>query len=198
MKTSNSSIREKLLQCFLDHQEQLREYVRARIPPRLRGEVDAEDIVQEVCARVLEGSIRFTDLGEAAGVSWLRHITRNVMLDAIRRANTRARRGSGSRPREASGDSSEWDCVSHLRAPGKTPRGELHSTETCERVRQALHSLGLRAGRIVRMYYVDGLPIMHIAANFEVGPSTVRRVLQRSVRTMELSLGDGRKFSSDW
>ncbi len=84
---SNSSNREELLQSFLDHQDQLREYVRARIPPRLRGEVDAEDIVQEVCARVLEESTRFNDLGEAACVSWLRHIAKNVMLDAIRRAN---------------------------------------------------------------------------------------------------------------
>lgn len=187
---SDSSNREKLLQSFLDHQDQLREYVRARIPPRLRGEVDAEDIVQEVCARVLEESTRFSDLGEAACVSWLRHIAKNVMLDAIRRANTRERRRVDG--------SSERGDLSRFLAPGKTPSGELHSAETCEMVREALHSLGGRASRVVRVYYIDSLPIKHIAANFEVTPSTVRRVLRRSVRTMELPLGDGRKFSSDW
>ncbi len=198
MKSSDSTIRAKLLQCFLDHQGQLREYVEARIPPRLRGEVVAEDIVQEVCARLLEAASGFTDLGEAARVSWLLHIAKNVTLDDLRRANTRVRRASGSRPREGAGELPEWDRVSHLPAPGKTPSGELRSTETCEMVLQALHSLGMRAGRIIRMYYIDSLRINYIAAEFHVAPSTIRRTLRRSVRTMEVSLGDGRKFSLDW
>ncbi len=198
MKSPDSSTRGKLLQCFLDHQGQLREYVGARIPPRLRGEVDAEDIVQEVCARLLEAASGFTDLGEAARVSWLLHIAKNVTLDALRRANTRVRRASGPRPREGAGESPEGDCVSHLPAPGKTPSGELHSTETCEMVLQTLHSLGMRAGRIIRMYYIDSLPINHIAAKFHVAPSTIRRVLRRAVRTMEVALGDGWKFKSNW
>ncbi len=94
----------------------------------------------------------------------------------------------------------QFQCgnLSQLRAPGKTPSGELHSTETCEMVGDALHSLGVRASRIIRMYYIESLPINHIAANLEVVPSTIRRVLQRSVRTMELFLGDGRKFRMEW
>lgn len=154
--------------------------------------------MQEVCTRVLETSRGFADFGEAARVSWLRRIARNVTLDALRRASTRAPGGSGFRQPEGAGGSAEWDCVSQLPAPGKTPSEELHSAETCEMVREALHSLGVRAGRIVHMYYNDGLPINHIAANFAVAHSTVRRVLRRSVRTMELSLGDGRKIDSAW
>ena len=198
MKKSDSTGREKLLKSFLDQRVRLCDDARARIPLWLRGEVDAEDIVQEVCTRVLDASSGFTDLGGSARLSWLKHMTRNVMIDALRRAATRVQRGNHSTAQGGSDESAERGDPSQLRAPGQTPSGELQSTETCEMVGEALHSLGVRASRIIRMYYIESLPINHIAANFEVAPSTIRRVLQRSVRTMELSLGDGRKFSADW
>ena len=66
-------------------------FIEARLPGCANGEVDSEDLAQEVLCRAYTGISRFR--GEASLATWLRSIAQHVIIDTARTASLRQRLG---------------------------------------------------------------------------------------------------------
>ncbi len=69
----------------------LRRWAHGRVPPRARGLIDTEDVVQVTLLRALEKSGRFESRREGAFLAYLR----TILLNEIRAALRRVDRGPG-------------------------------------------------------------------------------------------------------
>src|SRR5919108_2595857 len=71
-------------------------FIQARLPDNANGQVDSEDLTQEVLCRAYTGISRFR--GEASLTTWLRSIAQHVIVDAMRTDSLRRQvlEGSGA------------------------------------------------------------------------------------------------------
>jgi RNA polymerase sigma-70 factor (ECF subfamily) len=69
-------------------------FIEARLPDCANGQVDSEDLAQEVLCRAYMGISRFR--GEASLATWLRSIAQHVIIDTVRTASLRQRLSEGS------------------------------------------------------------------------------------------------------
>ncbi len=69
-------------------------FIQARLPDNANGQVDSEDLAQEVLCRAYTGISRFR--GEASLTTWLRSIAQHVIIDTVRTASLRHRLSEGS------------------------------------------------------------------------------------------------------
>jgi RNA polymerase sigma-70 factor, ECF subfamily len=69
-------------------------FIQARLPDNANGQVDSEDLAQEVLCRAYTGISRFR--GEASLTTWLRSIAQHVIIDTVRTASLGQRLSEGS------------------------------------------------------------------------------------------------------
>ena len=82
-------------QLISEHRDKLRRMVEFRMSPRLRGRVDASDVIQETfieAARVIENSMQNTDIPVHV---WLRRLANQKMIQAHRKHLGAACRDAG-------------------------------------------------------------------------------------------------------
>src|SRR5262249_25610205 len=66
------------------HQDYLRLLARLQLSPRLRGKLDASDIVQPTRLKAHQRLVQFRGTTDAELAAWLRCILTNTMADALR------------------------------------------------------------------------------------------------------------------
>lgn len=139
----------------LDHDEQL-----------------AQDIVQSTVATAFEKLEAYR--GEGALFTWLCGICRFKIG-----AHFRARR---RRPVEvALDDSSDLHAVVELlTVAGDSPEEELGRKEMANLVHLALDHLPARYGRALEWKYLEGLPVLEIAARLGIGAKAAESILSRA------------------
>jgi RNA polymerase sigma-70 factor (ECF subfamily) len=153
------------------------ERVLAAMEPRLRGfalrclgrAADADDVVQEVAARVLAGADGFR--GDAAPATWIRGIAARVVADWVRSPFRRR-----SRPLR-DGPAAE---------PG--PAEEAHRAEERERVRRAVGALPVAQRLVLVLREYEGLRYREIAAALGVPIGTVESRLHAARRRLAKEL----------
>jgi RNA polymerase sigma factor (sigma-70 family) len=74
---------------FEEEWEPLCRFIQTRLHDHANGQVDSEDLAQEVLCRAYTGINRFR--GEASVCTWLRSIAHHVIVDAARTASLRRR-----------------------------------------------------------------------------------------------------------
>ena len=124
----------------------------------LRDADDAEDVVQEVFARLCKGPLQFE--GRAACSTWLHRVMVNSSISSLR---ARARRGRLDEPRETPPD----------------PEQEAIDAQVHQQLLRALAFVSKRHREVVRLRDLRGLSYPEIAQLLGVPQGTVKSSLHR-------------------
>ena len=149
---------------------------------RLTGSAeDADDVVQEAFARLLERPPR----GDAAGLApWLVRVATNLGIDALRRRKRRAYAGVWL-PAPAEASDAEW-CDAFASAAGRDPEARYGLLESASYAfLLALEALGARQRAALLLRDVLGYSAREAAEALATTEGNVRVLHARARRTME-------------
>lgn len=137
---------------------------------RLQGNrADAEDAVQECCARAFHGLTGFKR--DASMKVWLFRILKNVCIDKLRRR---------ARLTVVSSDADEGALEGHLAAAGDTPEDSYARSHICRLVDKALLRLPVEQRAVVALVLIEEFSYLEAAEALQIPVGTVRSRLNRA------------------
>lgn len=187
-----------LSQLLFRHHDRLVADIGSKLPSDLRGSVAAEDIAQETYVVAFQRIAAFNPEDHPRFFGWLSAIAKNRLMDAIK-AQRAAKRGGG---RVASFDATEADdlemvrllevLASHSRTPSRSAAGH----EAAEAVARALENLPPDYREVLRLRFLEALPVAEVATRMDRSPGAVHMLCQRGLQTLRQVLGDASRFLS--
>ena len=140
----------------------------------LRNRSDAEEVLQEVFARVWTRADTYDErLGRPA--AWLTRMARNRAIDRLR-----ARRTSG----EADGDSTESAREPHVPSAGPTPEDAAGDAERTGRIQSAMAQLPDEQRELIVAAFFEGYTHSELAARFRLPLGTVKTRIRNGMLAM--------------
>ncbi|OWY73021.1 hypothetical protein B7486_01350 [cyanobacterium TDX16] len=173
-------------------------YLDRKIPSIYKGQIVAEDILQEVCIHAFQGLSTFRSDGEDSLDRWLTRIVDNALLNRIRDAG-RKKRGGGQRILR-NGDQWKTSCINLLdqvRSPAKTPSRVAARTEAVGKVLVALSRLRPDVREAVRLRHLTDLSIEEVALQMNRSKASVHSLLYRGLTELKNLMGDQSDYLSD-
>jgi RNA polymerase sigma-70 factor (ECF subfamily) len=174
------------------HRHYLALLARLHLDPRLRGKLDASDIVQQTLLEAVAKASQFRGQTEPQYLAWLRRILANNLADALR-GFRQARRDIGrERSLEQALTSSSQRLANWLidADPAAPELAEAH--ERALRLAQALDCLPERQREALVCQHWHGWPIAKIAAHLDCTVEAVAGLLKRGLKQLRASLNDWR------
>ncbi|MHC4090114.1 MAG: RNA polymerase sigma factor [Planctomycetota bacterium] len=183
---------------LLHNADRLRRYLTPKIPPGLRGQVSADDVLQDVWLAAFKGVADFQAQGQDCFDRWLTRLAQRKLTDACRRARSSKRGGKAATLRNADGRLSSfgalWDRVT---SPERTPSRAVSAKEAAQAVLAALGTLPQPHRRAMRLCYIEGRSIAETARAMAKTPAAVNSLLFRGRRHLRKRLGRAGKYFSD-
>ena len=156
------------------YRERLENLLRSRMGVKLRGQVDPEDIRQEVLLRAFRSLEKFKWQGDDSFLKWLGGIAEHVILN-------QAFRGERIPKLQL-----EHDVVSHEPSPSKN----LRRQDRFDRLQEALDSLGPEQREVILLARFQGCSLKEIARRLDKSPAAVGQIVSRAMRKLRESFGD--------
>jgi RNA polymerase sigma-70 factor (ECF subfamily) len=174
--------------------EQVRAWLHRRaavlLDGRLRGKVDASDVVQDTLLKALANWEQCRGQTPAEREAWLRRILANTLADTVRRYLAGQKRDVG---REQSLDEAVRQSSEDLRVwladGGPPPDDEAARNERLLRLAEGLAELPDDQGEAVRLKHLDGLSVGGIALRMGKTTAAVAGLLRRGLETLRQRLG---------
>jgi RNA polymerase sigma-70 factor (ECF subfamily) len=175
--------------------EQYRSYLdllaRLQITRRLRGKVDAADVVQETFLEAHQSFARFRGTTEKELVGWLRQVLTANLVDLIRKF-------LGSRRRDVrleqelldDLDQSSLALEQGLVAPGSSPSQQAARRERAVLLAEALARLPANYREVLILHHLEGLSFPEVARRLGRTLDSVKNVWTRALARLRRSLGD--------
>lgn len=139
------------------------------------GASEAEDLLQEVALKVVQGSAQLRDANAVR--PWLRSIAKNVCTDAGRRQQVRR---------------CESVDLAELSLADTTGAKRVEDEDELEQVRVALATLPESSRELLALRAVDGLSYRQIAETLEVPETTIEQRLVRARKALRSALDKSR------
>lgn len=137
---------------------------------------EAEDIVQEVFARVWREATSF-DRARGSAAAWIVTLTRNRAIDVVRSRSRRARHEDDQ--------TAEEPVVTEAAA---TPEAQVVDAQRAEAVRLALDALRPEQRQVIELAYFGGLSHSEIAERLQQPLGTVKTRIAQSVKRLRDAL----------
>jgi RNA polymerase sigma-70 factor (ECF subfamily) len=169
------------------YRDYLRVLARLQLEARLRGKLDASDLVQQTLLQAHAHRTQFRGATEAEWLGWLRAILANALAAAAREFETAARDLSREQSLEAELERSSARLEHLLAADQSSPSEGAARTEELLRLARALVQLPDDQRRVVELHHLKGLRVAEVAA--EVGrtrPAVVGLLFRGLKRLREL------------
>jgi RNA polymerase sigma-70 factor (ECF subfamily) len=155
------------------HRPELRQFVELRMDPRMRGRVDASDVVQETQLEVYRRLADFLDRRPMPFHVWLRKTAYERLLMARRQHIEAAQRAVG---REVPlPEQSSLLLAQRLLPRGSTPSQRLGRRELARRVHQLLEQLPEADREILFMRNFEERSYPEIACILDIEPAAARK-----------------------
>lgn len=160
-----------------------------RLTRRLRGQVTAEDMVDEVFLRALSSGLlqRFEDRGKGSLMGALYTVLDRTLKDAVRRHLGTDKRGQDV-GFVSLDEASLRAAGGGLRAPDPTPTSRVRANDLLDLCRTALPP---REWDVWRRLHVEGQDHATIAAQLSLSEAAVRGLVYRARERIVTLLGDG-------
>jgi RNA polymerase sigma-70 factor, ECF subfamily len=153
---------------------------------RLRGRVDASDIVQQTLLKAWQGESQFTGETQEQRLAWLRTILKNTIRDHHRRLFGANKRGSGRE--QAATDlfkASDPGLSQYAIERGPTVSGELAAAEEWNQFERSLARLSDEQRRVIEMRHFEELSFSDIALRMNKSDPAVRMLWVRALRNLQ-------------
>jgi len=143
---------------------------------------EAEEIAQEGFLRLHRSLDSFR--GDCSLTSYLYRIVSRLAIDHLRREKLRRKLFFFRRQED------DVDPLEMAADTGASPRDNLQSKETGQRLLAALDRLSARQRAVFVLRHQEGLPLKEIAATLSLEEGTVKAHLHRAVRALRAELKD--------
>jgi RNA polymerase sigma-70 factor (ECF subfamily) len=172
--------------------DRFRSYLRLlaglQLGARLRGKVDASDLVQQTLLEAYGKRDQFRGTTEGERLAWLRRILAHNLADVLRGFDQAKRDVGRERSLEAALAGSSLGLGGWLAAPEPSPGQEAERHERAARVAEALALLPDPQREALVLRYWEGRPLAEIARHMGRTHDAVASLLKRGLRQLRLLL----------
>ena len=179
-------IPQRALRSLEDYREYLRLLARHQLHPRLRGQLDPSDIVQQTLLKAHEKHNQFRGSTDQELRGWLRAILARSLIDAAR--GHRRRSGNAVRSLEAALDESSARLEALLVADQSSPSQRAVKAEQLVDLATCLRSLPDDQRTALELRYLHGLSVAAVAEQMGRPPVSVTGLLYRGTRALRALL----------
>jgi RNA polymerase sigma-70 factor (ECF subfamily) len=167
-------------------------HVRARLrfDPRLRGKLDAADVVQEALLQAHQKLGQFRGHTEAQLVAWLLKIVDTTLAMTARRFRIRARDVGREQSLEVGVHVSTAVPTTWLAAERSTPVEHAVRREQLLRLADALERLPQEQRRAIELHHLQGRPVGEVAGHMRKSKHAVAGLLFRALKKLRLLLAE--------
>ena len=174
--------------------ERCREYLcllaRLQLSPRLRGKLDASDVVQQTLLKAYEKKDQFRGRSNAELIAWLRQILANHLAQAARTFGAEARDLAREHSLEANLEDSSARLESWLAADQSSPSQRVLRDEQLLRLAQALAELPTDQRLAVELHHLQGYPVAEVGRQMGRSRAAVVGLLFRGLKKLRQLLDD--------
>lgn len=188
--------RAALEELLLTHYDRLARFIVPKLPPELRGSVGVEDVLQETFVRAAQGITQFAPAGPDAFFRWLARIAEHRLIDLLRAQRTAKRGGGRAAAQPAEWETSLVDLLGQLAGHERTPSHTAARQEAVEAVQAQLEQLPEDYRTVLRLRYVEGLPVAAIGERMGLTKAAAQMLCHRALRRMRDLLGPDSSFLS--
>lgn len=156
------------------------------LPDRLRGRVDASDIVQQTLLQAWRGEAEYIGETHEQRLAWLRMIVKNTIRDHQRRLLGTVKRGLG-REQNATDvfDSHDPGLNQRALAQGASASSELMDAEQRLELEQSLSQLSKEQRQVIELRHFEELSFAEIAKQMNKSEAATRMLWVRALRNLQ-------------
>jgi RNA polymerase sigma-70 factor (ECF subfamily) len=169
------------------HRDYLHLVARLHLDPRLRGKLDASDVVQETLLKAHQHHEQLRGQSEAEQAAWLRRILANTLTDALREFG-RAKRDL---VREQSLDGALRDSEASVRSLAGTapsPSAQAIKHEDLQRLAAALERLPPEQRLVFELHHLQAWSVADVAVQLGRTEAAVAGLLRRGLKQLRTQL----------
>ncbi|NOT01919.1 MAG: sigma-70 family RNA polymerase sigma factor [Phycisphaerales bacterium] len=183
----------ELTDLLAERADSIRAFASRRLRGRTRIRVSPDDIFQDVCRNAYRAISAFTSDGPSSFDRWLLTITKNALIDALRKYN----RAGEFRPSWDGLDDSLTDYFYRLAGSEGTPSSQFALREAVEHLKMALNSLCDNHKRAIWFCDIEGATAEQAAQRMSTTVPAVKSFLYRGRKQLRLQMGSASQFFSD-
>jgi RNA polymerase sigma-70 factor, ECF subfamily len=172
------------------YREYLRLLARIQIDPRLRGQLDPSDIVQQTLLKAHERIEQFRGQTDQELRSWLRAILARNLADAVR--TFWRQKGDRAHSLEAALEESSVKLEVFLASEESSPSQGALRVERLIELAEALARLPEDQRTAVELRYLNGLAVSNVANQMGRSTVSVTGLLYRGMKTLRDVMGQPR------
>jgi RNA polymerase sigma-70 factor (ECF subfamily) len=175
---------------LIRYRNYLRFLARLQLDPRLRGKLDASDVVQQTLLEAVARKEQFRGGTEAEYLAWLRQMLIHNLADALR-AYRQAKRDIGREQAvEEALQNSSARLAAALADAGPDAPEQLERQERAMRLAEALEQLPERQRDALVCQHWHGWAVARIAQHLECSNEAVAGLLKRGLKQLRDLLQD--------
>jgi RNA polymerase sigma-70 factor (ECF subfamily) len=175
--------------------ERFRSYLvllaRLKLDRKLRGKLDASDVVQQTMLEAHQGLESFRGDDVAAQAAWLRQILARNLANAVRDLTRAKRDVRKERSLQADLDASASRLEGWLAAEQSSPSQKMERHERALQLAEALAQVPEAQRDAVVLRHFQGLSLAEIAAQLDCTTAAVTGLLQRGLKNLRKLLAEG-------
>ena len=161
---------------------------RLRLDPRLRGRLDASDVVQQTLLEAHQARGQFRGTSEAEAAAWLRQILARNLANAVRDVLRDKRDVRREQSLEAAVEESSRRLDAWLAAEQSSPSARAEHNEQGVRLAAALAELPEDQREALTRHHLEGWPLGEVARHLGCSPEAVAGLIKRGLRQLRQRL----------
>jgi RNA polymerase sigma-70 factor (ECF subfamily) len=158
--------------------------------PRLRGKLDASDVVQQTLLQAHQAREEFRGQSEAELAAWLRQILARNLAHAQRDFGRAKRDLAREQSLAAALDASSAQLGAWLAAQESSPSQRAHHNEQVVHLAEAMAALPEPQRDALTWRYLEGRPLADIARQMDRSQAAVVGLLQRGLKKLRSLLAE--------
>jgi RNA polymerase sigma-70 factor (ECF subfamily) len=164
---------------------------RMHLDPRLRGKLDASDVVQQALLQAHQARGQFRGQTDAERTAWLRQILARCLGNALRDFGRAKRKICLERSLEQALDASSARLAVWIAADQSSPSQHLERQEQAVRLADALAALPEAQREALVLQHWHGWSLAEIGEHLGRGPAAVAGLIKRGLKQLRQTFRSG-------